>query len=106
LRAPRPAAIARHAHQVPRVAAWYLAHRQAQARRRTGHRGDAGVAPEGHLAPVRAALFRSRVYLRLLRPGLSEVLAPLPPADGMLRPAFDTLTTAIDQFLDTTQCAA
>ena len=55
---------------------------------------------------LRSALFCSRVYLRVLRPGLTEVLAPIPPADPTLRSAFATLTTAIDQFLEDAQCAA
>lgn len=55
---------------------------------------------------LRVALFCSRVYLRVLRPGLAQVLAPTPPADPALRPAFDTLTTAIDQFLEDAHCAA
>jgi hypothetical protein len=55
---------------------------------------------------LRTALFCSRVYLRVLRPGLAEILAPTPPADLALRPAFDSLTAAIDQFLEEAQCAA
>jgi hypothetical protein len=57
-------------------------------------------------AGLRTALFCSRVYLRVLRPGLAQVLAPTPPADPALRSAFDSLTTAIDQFLAEAQCAA
>jgi len=57
-------------------------------------------------AGLRCALFCSRVYLRVLRPGLTAVLAPLPPADHTIRPAFDTLTAAIDQFLEDAHCAA
>lgn len=55
---------------------------------------------------LRVALFCSRVYLRVLRPGLAQVLAPTPPADPVLRPAFDSLTAAIDQFLAEAPCAA
>lgn len=55
---------------------------------------------------LRVALFCSRVYLRVLRPGLTQLLAPPPPADPALRSAFDSLTTAIDQFLEDAQCAA
>jgi hypothetical protein len=55
---------------------------------------------------LRSALFCSRVYLRVLRPGLTQVLAPLPPADPALRSAFDSLTTAIDQFLEDAYRAA
>jgi hypothetical protein len=57
-------------------------------------------------AGLRSALFCSRVYLRVLRPGLTQVLAPLPPADPALRSAFDSLTTAIDQFLEDAYRAA
>jgi hypothetical protein len=55
---------------------------------------------------LRVALFCNRVYLRVIRPGLAQVLAPTPPADPALRPAFDSLTAAIDQFLTESQCAA
>jgi hypothetical protein len=55
---------------------------------------------------LRTALFCSRVYLRVLRPGLAQALAPTPPADPALRPAFDALTAAIDQFLEEALCAA
>jgi hypothetical protein len=55
---------------------------------------------------LRVALFCGRVYLRVLRPGLAQALAPTPPADPALRPAFDSLITAIDQFLADAQCAA
>jgi hypothetical protein len=57
-------------------------------------------------AGLRSALFCSRVYLRVLRPGLTQLLAPIPPADPTLRSAFDTLTAAIDQFLEDARCAA
>jgi hypothetical protein len=52
------------------------------------------------------ALFRSRVYLRVLHPGLTEVHALLRPADAMPRPAFATLATTMDQILNTILCAA
>jgi hypothetical protein len=55
---------------------------------------------------LRTALFCGRVYLRVLRPGLAQALAPTPPADPALRPAFDALTAAIDQFLEKALCAA
>ena len=55
---------------------------------------------------LRLALFCNRVYLRVIRPGLAQVLAPTPPADPALRPAFDALTAAIDQFLEDAACAA
>ncbi len=57
-------------------------------------------------AGLRSALFFSRVYVRVIRPGLAAVLAPTPPTGSTLRPAFDTLTAAIDQFLEDAHCAA
>jgi len=55
---------------------------------------------------LRTALFCGRVYLRVLRPGLAQALAPTPPADPALRPAFDALIAAIDHFLEDATCAA
>jgi hypothetical protein len=55
---------------------------------------------------LRIALFCSRLYLRLLRPGLTHLLAPLPPTDSALRPACDALTSALDQFLEDAHYAA
>ena len=55
---------------------------------------------------LRIALFCSRLHLRALRPGLTDLLAPAPPADSALRPAFDALSSALDQFLEDAHCAA
>jgi len=45
---------------------------------------------------LRIALFFSRTYTRLLRPGLAELMADMPPAGGSIRVAFDRLQSAID----------
>ena len=37
---------------------------------------------------------------RLLRPGLTQIVAPDPPADSPLRAALDTLERATDRFLE------
>jgi len=58
--------------------------------------------PEG----LRVALFCSRLHARLLLPGLTQILAPDPPADSPLRAAFDTLQAATDRFLDRAFAAA
>jgi hypothetical protein len=55
---------------------------------------------------LRTPLFCSWVYLQVIRPGLAQVLGPPPPAEPALRPAFDALTAAIDQFLEDAACAA
>ena len=55
---------------------------------------------------LRVALFCSRVYARLLRPGLAQLLAPAPPADSPLRAQFDTLQAATDRFLERAFAAA
>ena len=46
---------------------------------------------------LKVAMFFSRTYARLLRPGLAEITEPLAPARSSLRTAFDRLQTAIDQ---------
>ena len=55
---------------------------------------------------LRTALFCSRLYARLLRPGLAELLAPQPPAGSPLRAAFDRFQTDTDRFLDRAFAAA
>lgn len=49
---------------------------------------------------LRTALFCTRLYARLLRPGLAQLLVPLPSDDAPLRAAFDRFQTATDHFLD------
>jgi len=57
---------------------------------------------------LRVALFFSRTYTRVLRPGLSDVMSQSPPAagDSKLRRAFDQATAAIDDFIQQAQLAA
>ena len=51
------------------------------------------LTPEG----LRIALFFSRIYARLLRPKLAEIIPKIaPPVQTRLRTAFDRLTTEID----------
>jgi DNA-binding IclR family transcriptional regulator len=45
---------------------------------------------------LRIALFFSRTYSRLLRPGLAELMADTQPASGSIRLAFDRLESAIE----------
>jgi hypothetical protein len=51
------------------------------------------LTPQG----LKVAMFFSRTYARLLRPGLAEITEPLAPAGSALRSAFDRLHSAIDQ---------
>ena len=54
----------------------------------------------------RVALFLTRSYSRLLRPGLSALLADEPPITIPLRRAFDRLDHEIDEVWETQQIAA
>jgi hypothetical protein len=54
-----------------------------------------GVTDQG----LRVALFFTRSYARVLRPGLSEVMAENPPGDSSLRRAFVQLERAMDQYV-------
>ena len=58
--------------------------------------------PEG----FRIALFCTRVYSRLLRPGLAQLLAPEPPDDSALRAAFASLETVTNRYLERAFAAA
>jgi len=55
---------------------------------------------------LKVAMFFSRTYLRLLRPGLAEISQPLPPAGSVLRTAFDRLHSLIDQRCEDLKLAA
>src|SRR2546430_2419348 len=55
---------------------------------------------------LRTALFFTRVYARILRPGLARITPLAPPGDTALRPYFDKLEVAIDQWIDHAQLAA
>src|SRR6266436_5765144 len=54
----------------------------------------------------RAALFFTRLYNRLLRPGLAAALPTLRAVDGPLKRAFDTVNAQIQAWIDQAQFAA
>jgi len=49
---------------------------------------------------LRTALFFTRVYARILRPGLARLAPAAPPGDTVLRPYFDKLEGAIERWID------
>ena len=55
---------------------------------------------------LRTALFFTRVYARILRPGLARITPLAPPGDTALRPYFDKLEVAIDHWIDHAHLAA
>lgn len=55
---------------------------------------------------LREALFLTRAYARLLRPGLAELAAPVGAARSSLRRQFDAIDAAIDSYLDKVNLAA
>lgn len=55
---------------------------------------------------LRAALFFTRVYTRVLRPGLSRITPAAAPGDAALRPYFDQLEAALDRWVDHAKLAA
>jgi hypothetical protein len=55
---------------------------------------------------LKVAMFFSRTYARLLRPGLAEITEPIAPAASVLRIAFDRLHRAIDQQCENLKLAA
>jgi hypothetical protein len=55
---------------------------------------------------LKVAIFFSRTYARLLRPGLAHIIAPDAPARSPLRTAFDRLQSAIDQRCEELKLAA
>ncbi len=55
---------------------------------------------------LKIAMFFSRTYLRLLRPGLAEITEPIAPAGSVLRTAFDRLHSVIDQRCEDLKLAA
>jgi hypothetical protein len=55
---------------------------------------------------LRTALFFTRVYARILRPGLARITPLAPPGDTALRPYFDTLEGAIDHWIGHAKLAA
>jgi hypothetical protein len=54
----------------------------------------------------RAALFFTRLYNRLLRPGLAAALPTLHAVDGPLKRAFDKINTQVQAWIDQAQFAA
>ena len=55
---------------------------------------------------LKVAMFFSRTYARLLRPGLAEITEPVAPARSPLRAAFDRLQSTIDQRCEDLKLAA
>jgi len=55
---------------------------------------------------LRIALFYTRTYVSLLRPGLSQIAAPDPPGDNRLRSHFDKTSEAIEQWCRDAKLAA
>jgi len=55
---------------------------------------------------LRTALFFTRVYARILRPGLARLAPTGPPGDPALRPYLDKLEGAIDRWVAQTTLAA
>ena len=55
---------------------------------------------------LKVAMFFSRTYARLLRPGLAEISEPLATAGSALRTAFNRLHSAIDQRCEDLKLAA
>jgi predicted MarR family transcription regulator len=54
----------------------------------------------------RAALFFTRVYNRILRPGLAAALPNLRAVDTPLKRAFDQINTRVNEWINQTQLAA
>jgi len=48
---------------------------------------------------LRTALFFTRVYARVLRPGLARIVPSAPPGDPAFRPYFDQLSGAVDRWI-------
>jgi hypothetical protein len=55
---------------------------------------------------LRTALFFTRVYARILRPGVAHLVPTTTPDAAVLRPYFDNLEKAIDQWVAHAQLAA
>ena len=47
----------------------------------------------------RVALFFTRTYARVIRPGLAYIMPSAPPVDNVLRRRFDELETALDDWI-------
>jgi len=55
---------------------------------------------------LRTALFFTRVYARILRPGLARIVPAAAVGDPALRPSFDQVEGAIDRWIDHAKLAA
>ena len=55
---------------------------------------------------LRTALFFTRVYARILRPGLARIAPAAPSGDAVLRPYFAKLEVALDHWIDQAKLAA
>jgi hypothetical protein len=55
---------------------------------------------------LRIALFYTRTYVSVLRPGLSQIISAQPPGDARLRTHFDRATAAIQQWCRDVKLAA
>jgi hypothetical protein len=55
---------------------------------------------------LRVALFFTRTYARIVRPGLSQVMPKAPAGDAALRRQFDQLEAAMDQWVERAKLAA
>jgi hypothetical protein len=55
---------------------------------------------------LRVALFFTRTYTRILRPGVARITPAAPPGDETLRPYFDDLEAALDRWVEQARLAA
>jgi len=55
---------------------------------------------------LRTALFFTRVYARILRPGLARLAPTAPPGDTALQPYFDKVEGAIERWIDQAKLVA
>jgi len=55
---------------------------------------------------LRTALFFTRVYGRILRPGMARITPAAAAQDPELRPSFDHVEDAIDRWIDRSKLAA
>jgi hypothetical protein len=55
---------------------------------------------------LRLALFYTRTYVSVLRPGLSQIVSAQPPGDTRLRTHFDRVTEAVEQWCREAKLAA
>ena len=85
--------------------------RMTYALRRWRRHGLIARIPHTHRYRVtaeggRTALFFTRVYARIRRPGLARLTPAAPPGDTALRPSFDRLEVLLDQWIEQAKLAA